>query len=736
MTKKYKYLQVHTLHYTLVDEAEMDREVDVARAEDAVSIWRGEFWTDEEIDFFEEKFNVHPYDFRAARAPLNKLVSQQRQARYNWQFIPTDTNSYERHRRNREKYVEENYQDFDTVQQARDYYDKYFDDELAQAISIQYDNIRIQNDTKYVESQCFENCLITGVDFLKTTYSTKDDPDGEIKTDRRSVRQMLWDHTSVDPMLDDVEYIGEVHRLYKQDLISMFPEYSEDIEVAFNQYSNFVRGLNYPAQSSSWSDYYDFDIDQHDVRLKVAEFWYLDTEERKQLVNKKTGEPRLVRYGLDESEIMEKLGEQELENLEQELKKGNLDPDFFARDREAIMEDIDQILQEKWDLRTTQSKVWYKAVFSHDALFEFKRDPLPHHSHPYTPCFAQFTEGWYTGIIDDIKDILLAYNKAVMFREIMLANSAKGTLIVDRGSLNKSGYSMDDISQMWTEIGGVIDLDLRGGRRLSDVFQQINNIGDGLAEIRSIIAELESKIYRILGVNEAQLGFVGNEASAAQVRQRIQQGQGNNGLIYDNFNRSLETHAEEKVIPMVVSELMGKQPNAIRGLAENREQWIELNYDEEFELFAQSILSGDFQMKLRTQDPDRQIQQNNFAMLLELAQARPDEVSLQAVLEQSEMPNMHSFLQRNRELMNQKQRDQALRQLDLQEIRKLMADAGVDEDTAENILKQGRKRAVENYEQQQKQGKESAQGTSTIQRMAAENSRQGKIEQSNNIRNT
>jgi hypothetical protein len=181
---------------------------------------------------------------------------------------------------------------------------------------------------------------------------------------------------------------------------------------------------------------------------------------------------------------------------------------------------------------------------------------------------------------------------------------------------------------------------------------------------------------------------------------------------------------------------MGKQPKAIRGLAENREQWIELNYDEEFELFAQSILSGDFQMKLRTQDPDRQLQQNNFAMLLQLAQARPDEVSLQAVLEQSEIPNIQNFLRRNRELMHQKQRDQALRQLDLQQIRKLMANAGVDEDTAEKIIKEGRKKAVENYEQKQKQGKESAQGTSTIQKLAAENSRQSKIEQSNNIRNT
>lgn len=715
----------------VVQKAEQDRSSELSRAEEALSIWHGNFWSDEEIEYFEEKFNVHPYEFPAARAPLNKLVAQQRSARYNFQLLPTDVNSYDRHRKNREKFVEENYQDFDTIQQAREYYDKYYDDELAQAISIQYDNIRNENNTKYVESQCFENGVITGLDFLKTTYSTKDDPDGEIKTDRRSVRQMLWDHTSVDPMLDDAEYMGEVHRLYRSDLVSMFPDKKDQIEESFEEYTNFVHGgAHYPANTSSWRDFYDFDIDQHELRLKVCEFWYQDTEERFQLVNKDTGQPRLIQHGLSEAEIMEKLAQVELSDLEHMMKKGELDPAFFDRPQEQIMDDIDQQLNEKYDLRTTQAKVWYKAVFSHDALFEFKRSPLPQGGHPYTPFFAQFTEGWFTGVIDDIKDILLAYNKAIMFREIMLANSAKGLLFIDRGSVNKSGYSMDDIREAWTEIGGVIDLDLRGGRRLGDVFQQVTNVGDGLAEIRSVIAELESKIYRILGVNDAQLGFVGNEASAAQVRQRIQQGQGNNGLIFDNFNRTLETHAKENVIPMIVADLMGNQPEAIRGLADNREQWVKLNYDQEFELFADAILNGEFQMKLKTEDTDRQIQQQNEAMLLQLAQQNPNQISVEAALEYSEMPQIHNFLRRNRELMRRKQRDQALRQIDLQQLQQIMAEAGVDEDTASMIMKQGRRQAAKQFEQKESQGNQQGQGNSIIQERAKEPERMRNIETS------
>lgn len=710
-------------------EAEQDRNLDVSRAEEAIRLWKNHLWDEEDVKLFEEKFNVSPYQIPAARAPLNQLVSQQRAARYDFRVTPLDPSSYERQRRNRELFVEQHAQEFDNIEQAREHFDRYYDDEFAQAISLYYDKVRQQNKSKYIESEAFENMLITGLDFLKTTYSKLNNPDGALVTDRRSVRQMFWDHSSVDPLLDDIEYIGEINRLYRQDLIKLFPEQVEEIEELYGNYSNFFRGIGRAGLNTSWRKFYDFDTERHDVRLKIAEMWFRDTETRFQLLDLETNNTRLIKHGLDEQQIIELLAEVELDKLVAEVEKGERDPQFFARSEEEVREAVARVVEEKYDLVQTEVGVWYKAVFSHDALFEFKRSPLSHGGHPYTPLYAQFTEGWYTGIVDDIKDLLLAYNKAVMFREVMLANSAKGALFIDKNTVSKSGYHIDDIKEMWTQVGAVIDLDLRGNRRLSDVFQQVTNIGDGLAEIRSVIAELENNIYKIIGVNQAMLGTMGSEAPASAIRQQIQRGQGNNGLIYDNFNRGLETHVHEKVVPMLVSDLIQKKPSAVRGLADNREKWIELNYNEEFDLFVDAIMNGEYQTKLVTKEPDKQTSRQNAAMLLELAQSRPDAINLEAALEFSELPNMHDFLRRNRELMRKTQRDQNMRMIDLQQVQQIMLSQGLDAATAEKLVQQMQKERAKQLEQQQGQGNQLAQGMNTIQKLAGEVQREGAIEQ-------
>jgi hypothetical protein len=719
---------VHKVRERVI-QAESDRRPTVARAESSLRLWRNEFWSDEDVKYFEDKFNVSPYQIPAARAPLNRLVAQQRGARYEFGITPIDQMSYERQRKGREKYIQEHGEEFETEEQAGDYFDRYYDDEFAQAVEIYYDNIRIKGKTKYVESQCFENMLITGLDFLKSTYTRQNNPDGEIKTERRSVRQMLWDHGSVSPTLEDIEYIGEVHRLYLQDLIALYPEYVEEIGESFDNYTNFMRGPQATILSQSWQHFYDFDTERGDVRAKVVEFWYQDTEQRFQLVHNDTGDRRLIKYGLEEEEIWDFVKEIELDNVSDLLQSGELEAEFFNRPEAEVREDIDSFVKEKYSIAPTSAKVWYKVMMGHDALLEFKRDPLPHHSHPYTPAFAQFTEGWYTGIVDDVKDILLAYNKAFMFREIMLANGAKGVLLIDRGAVNKSGYTIDDIRDMWTEVGGVIDLELRGGRRLSDVFQNVTTIADGLSEIRVILNDLERKLYDIMGVNSAMLGNVGNEAPASQVRQRIQQGQAVNGVMFDNFNKALEIHAHEKVIPLVVAEMMSKKPSALKGLSENRSKWIELNYDEEFDLFSNAILNGEYQTRLTTREPDQQLESQQSAMLLQLAQSRPDAIDLEAAIEFSNIPFSGKFLRRNKELMRQRQREQQMRMVDLQQVAQMMAEYGIDSETAEKMLQNLRKGRVAELRGSQGGGNQTNQGNAEIQRESAEMTRQSDIEQ-------
>lgn len=713
----------------MVQQGESNREGYLEIAEESHRIFNNQMWSEKDKQYFREKFGIDPYQIPAARAPLNRLISEYRSAQYSFSIQPIDPFSYERQRKGREQYILEYGDDFETEEQAGEYFDRQYDDEYAQAVEVAYDNLRIRKKLKHIEARCLENAIIGGLDFLKTTYSTKEDPDGEILVERKSIRQMLWDTSTASQDFSDVEYIGEVNQLYLSDLVAQWPEHADILKEYYSENTNFRNGGNSLRTTQSWKTFFKFEDGNSTPKVNVVDMWWCENEERFQLIENETGHPRLIKYGLEEDEIWELIKEDELYVLEEMLRKGELDPEFFARSEEEVDEDIEDHVREKYSLRKTQVKTFFKAVFTHDALFEFKRSPLPTGSHPYTPMFTQYTDGTFTSIISDIRDIVLAYNKAFMFREIMLANSAKGLLVLDRGAVHKSNYTVDDIKEMWTEIGGVIDLEVRGGRRLSDIFQSVNTIGEGLVEIRMILNDLEAKLFNIIGVNNAMLGMVGNEASGTQVRQSIQQGQTTNGILFDNFNSALETHIQDKTIPLVVADLMNKKPVAIRSLGENRRKWIELNYSEEFELFVDTMLRGEFQLRLEMKERDKQISSQNSAMLLNLAMSRPDAIAIEAALEFSDIPNVGKFLKRNRELIKKETRERELRMIDIGEIANIMAEYNIDSETAERIVTDLRKQRVSQLEQEDSQGVQYAQGNSTIQSLAAESERIGAIEQ-------
>lgn len=710
-----------------VNQAETDREADVKRAEEAVNIYRNQLWSEKDQDFFAE-FDMSAYQIPEGRAPINRLINQQRQSRYKLNVVPLDERSYERHRKNRDQFVEENIEQFNTKKQAEEWYDMYADDQFSLAINAYYDNIRNKNKAKYIESEAFENGVITGCDFLKTYYSRKDNPDGQIKTERRSVRQMVWDRTSVDMTLSDVEYIGEVHRLYRNDLVSMFPDHREELEDRFESYTRMKNGGFSTTKERKWREFYKFDTDRDLHRLKVAELWFKEIEDRLQVEDNESGDFRLIKYGMDEEAAWDALFEIELDNITEQVERGEMGPEFFQRPEEEVRNDITSIAQEKYTLRETQSATWVKAVFTHHGLLEYKRNPLPHESHPYTPFFAQFIDGWYSGIMDDIKDLMIALNKAVMFRELMMAHGAKGLLVVDRNAVTGSDYSIDDIREMWTQVGGIIDLELKGGRRLNDVFQQVTTIGEGFGEITRVIQELEQKIYRILGVNEAMLGNVGNEAASSQVRQRIQQGIGTNGILFDNFNRALETHVHSKIIPLIITEMLEKRPKAMRVLSENRSKWIEFTYDQDFELFVDAIRSNNYITKLEAVQENEQMNQSDRATLMQLAAQSP-ELDVEAAIEYSGINEAHNFLRRSRELIAHKKRQQVADQVDIQQVQQLLLERGIDQDEANKIISRLKLQRMQEMESQENAQRQQAQGMSQIQRDANEENRIETIEQ-------
>ena len=702
----------------LVQRAESDRQPNLERAERGMEIWKNEFWSEEDLEIWDD-LDVYPHQIPEARAPINNLVSQQRNQRFAWDVVPLDKQSYERFKKGRNKFVEENMEDFDSVKQAREYYDQYYDDEYAKALTTYLDFIRNMNNTSDLEGESFENGIITGLHFLKTIWKG-----GEIKTEGRSQRSMFYDISSVQYDLSDIEYIGEVHLLYKQDLIEQYPDKADIINQHFERTDNFLR--NGQTQSEHWKEYYEFSNGQNqDLKIKIVELWYKDIEERFKLVDSEKNETRLLRHDLSEDQVMDMLASQTLENLKGALLQGELSPEFFDRPMREVKTEIQDMVNERYSLFSTNKQIWRKVVFTHNGLLENMRSPLPHESHPYTAFFPQFTDGWNTGLIDDVHDVLLALNKAVAFREVLMAHSAKGAVVIDRDTVTQSNYSMDDIKALWTQVGGVIDLKLKGNRRLQDVFQQVNTMAQGLSEINVVISDLERRLYRILGVNQAQLGMSSDEASGRQDRQRIVQGQANNGRIFDNFNRTLRLHTHEKVIPLAMFDLLEEKPSAIRLLGDNHTKWLEIDYNDDFDLFAEAIFTGKYKTKLMPKDSDKQSNTLNTSMLLELAGAGV--INIETAFEFADnFPNSHEIIKRDKEITRQKMREQASQQVSIQRLQQLLLEnPNISAEQADEMIKKVRVEQMEKQRTEEESQTQGAQGMREIQREA----QQGRAEQ-------
>jgi hypothetical protein len=78
--------------------------------------------------------------------------------------------------------------------------------------------------------------------------------------------------------------------------------------------------------------------------------------------------------------------------------------------------------------------------------------------------------------------------------------------------------------------------------------------------------------------------------------------------------------------------------------------------------------------------------------------------------------------------MRQRQREQQMRMVDLQQVAQMMAEYGIDSETAEKMLQNLRKGRVAELRGSQGGGNQTNQGNAEIQRESAEMTRQSDIE--------
>jgi len=699
----------------IINNAKAAHHLRLERAERNFEIFKNQIWDDEDNEFF-EALGMTPYQFSVLRVLINNLIARQRNRRFEFQVVPRDTAAYRRFEQGKEQFLEENLHLFNSTKEAEEYYDEYADDEYANMINGMLSNVRYESNASWEESECFQNALVTGGDFMKATLSRKYNTSGSILVERKSQRQMLYDPMSVKYDLSDAEFIGEVHLMYVDDLVEQYPEFADQIKEKYSMFTNSDR-TRLPATSESWKDWFEYDETGNSVKLKVVELWKRETEKRLKLVDRQTAEERLLLPGVTLEDVTD---QKAAELLQQAIDAGQVD---VERPEEELMQEFLTMVNDRYDVEIVYEPIWYKCVFTMGALFEYKRSPYPHGSHPYMPFWAQFADGYVTGLVDDVHDIVIALNKALAFRELLMAHSSKGLIIIDEKAFADAGYSIDDVADAYTQVGSVLAIKPKPGRNITDLITQLTTVGDGINAINSVIADYDNRLYQISGVNLAQMGFAPGETPASRYRQQITEGENNNALIFDNFVRSMEQFYNDKVVPLVVEMTKNKPQQVIRMLGDQIKPWVKLDMDPDENLYDNMLRKGVFSCVLIPKNDNPQLDEARSSKYMELAMSGA--IPIEVAIKNSNDPNRHRIVRDIKSWKHQQRLEQARNQVDIQQLMQVMMQQGVDADTADEIMRNIR---LQNMQKEQAQSA-GAPGTKQISEAAAQPQRLQTIEQ-------
>lgn len=702
----------------LVLRGEADRKQRSLKDEENNNFWLNNIWTDEEVNEFVEAFDVRPYNVPVQRPLINNIISKQRKTKISFDFVPTDIHSFKRHRRGREEFIQKEMNDpassFTTSEEAGKYYDNYGNDNYASAVTALLHNVRNENKSKFLETETFQQGIISGLDFFKCIYSRKHNRNGGIEIGRRPQRAVFYDESSTEYDLGDIEFIGEVHKLYKNQIKTQYPDYSEEIEEFFKEYTNTERPLT-TSEMARWRYFYDFNYsNQTESRLRVAEVWCLENEERLVVFDNEENQSKVIKYGKKEDEVYDDLMSLVLIELQEKAQTDPQIAEMIASPQ--IKDEVARIVDERFELNITVEPIWYKAVFSYNCLFEYERSPLPHNSHPYFPFFAQFTEGEFTSMMDDIKDIVIAINKALAFRELMMSHGAKGLVVIDEKTFSQSGYSVDEVADQYASVGGVLALKLKPHQDIRSVIDTLTTVGDGMLAINNLLADLDNRLFHISGVTMEQLGMAQRQTTASGFRQQVTAGETNNGLLYDNFYRSMESFYNDKVIPLIV-ETMSEQPKrVIRRLGDNHAPWIEIDINDDFELFDDAVRTGQYNTALRPITDNPQIQEERSSKYMEMAMAGL--LDPEVALEFSTDPDRFKIIKRMKEKETERARRMAYQQFSAEEIFQYAAETDLPLEAIEELIDQMKRekaKQMDSGDGQQEQYRQGAMGQTSPQ---------------------
>lgn len=170
----------------------------------------------------------------------------------------------------------------------------------AEAVNKGLRHIEEHNEQKYLESEVFEDGLITGRSWFEVTSSLNPDFDLDIIIKARDSDDIFIDPAAVRYDLSDAKDLADSFFVHKDDLISIYPDFEDEIKASFMEgpssihYDRKYAGDDYLMALLRDDKTKNAFIDKKNNRVRLTKYWFRQKELRKFVLTSK-GVERLQR---------------------------------------------------------------------------------------------------------------------------------------------------------------------------------------------------------------------------------------------------------------------------------------------------------------------------------------------------------------------------------------------------------------------------------------------------------
>lgn len=417
------------------------------------------------------------------------------------------------------------------------------DSELSDMLTNTIQAAHELNDITTLDIHALEELLAGGFSVAKIGYqywSEKNRYDAKIT--HVNPNRVFFNMDFEDPRMNDIRRIGEIHDYTYTDLVRNFAVAKEDEATLMCLYTDWrgmedgldtsrdnLRNLDFFGAASTHNKYRVIEVWEKCGRWVTYCHDYLDGTEE-------------VRTDMTVADI-EKINQQRIDM--------------------ALAQGI-----EPQSVRTVYAEPKYESFWRVKFLtptgvcLKEMETPYAHESHPYVICAMPVVDGVIVPVISDLIDIQRYINRLIVMIDFIMANSAKGVLLVPEDCI-PDGYGIEDFSKAYVRSNGVI---LISKRAKGDLPKQIsaNSTNVGAWEMLKLQMDLMQQISGLSGAVQGQIAHSNTPASL--YAQQAQNSMLNYVLVFDRHSGYCKKR-DEKLLKVIMQYYTDKRYVDISGRA-------------------------------------------------------------------------------------------------------------------------------------------------------------------------